>query len=286
MQAGVSVSSGFGAAKASASLVKKVKFGTPTTASLERLYMKVNSDCLALLEELDPGALRNMYIVQEVLKAEIAEQTCGKINASGKFVLLGEADAEYAQACAQESLEPVAIGYRTLPLAEVLPAELRVKVQALSVSPNSIPDPVTPAPSSMNTSNSDALSSSPDQNSTKSEYAGSHFGAYLGAFSGVRYQWRGREGEVAVGGRLEVGPAFLTDCCGVYAAFQVVPEVELRRKDDSFLALLISAPLGYPIYYGAGGGVVVGRATGLRAEAGASIGFSIYEVQANVGWVW
>ncbi len=58
--------------------------------------------------------------MRELLRAEIAEQTCGRLNAEGRIVRLGSADAAMAAACAQASLEPVGVGYRTVPLNEVL----------------------------------------------------------------------------------------------------------------------------------------------------------------------
>jgi len=63
--------------------------------------------------------LGEMYAVQEVLTAEIAEQTCGRVDASGRFVGLGKAEVELARACMQESLEPVAVAYRVVPITEL-----------------------------------------------------------------------------------------------------------------------------------------------------------------------
>ena len=56
-----------------------------------------------------------MYVVQEVLTAEIAEQTCGKVDAQGRWITAG-VSVDVAMACAQQSLLPVAVGYRIKPV--------------------------------------------------------------------------------------------------------------------------------------------------------------------------
>jgi hypothetical protein len=121
LQAGVSIGGplAFGGG-AGASIVKKVKFGTPSQVSIPRLDLELTEACRVKLERMPKARIDQSYVVQEVLKAEISEQTCGKVDASGRFVGLGAAEAEYASACAQASLEPVAVGYRTVPLAELL----------------------------------------------------------------------------------------------------------------------------------------------------------------------
>ena len=119
LQAGVKVRVGLGSAKASGELVKKVKFGTPVHHTLERLGMEPTTTCRELLGRATPETLDRMYAVQEVLTAEIAEQTCGRIDASGRFIGLGEAEAELSRACVQESLEPVAVAYRVVPIRDL-----------------------------------------------------------------------------------------------------------------------------------------------------------------------
>jgi hypothetical protein len=122
LQAGVRVKLGV-EASASASLEKKVKFGAPVHHTLERLAMVPTEDCTALLATASDQDLARMYAVQEVLTAEITEQTCGRLNAEGKFVV-GGVDAEFERGCTQESLEPVAVAYRTIPVGELeLPGE-------------------------------------------------------------------------------------------------------------------------------------------------------------------
>ncbi len=121
LQAGVSIGGplAFGGG-AGANIVKKVKFGAPSQVSIPRLDLELTEACRVKLERMPKARIDQSYVVQEVLKAEISEQTCGKVDASGRFVGLGAAEAELASACAQASLEPVAVGYRTVPLAELL----------------------------------------------------------------------------------------------------------------------------------------------------------------------
>jgi len=118
LQAGVRVKIGV-EASASGSLEKKVKFGAPVHHTLERLAMVLTEDCAAMLSMVSDEDLARMYAVQEVLTAEITEQTCGRIDAEGKFVV-GGADLELERSCSQESLEPVAVAYRSVPLRELV----------------------------------------------------------------------------------------------------------------------------------------------------------------------
>jgi formylglycine-generating enzyme required for sulfatase activity len=120
LQAGVSVGGPLAGGGGYAGIVKKVKFGTPTQVTIPRLDLELTQDCRVKLAQMSKASIDQSYVVQEVLKAEISEQTCGKVDASGRFIRLGAAEAEYAAACAQASLEPVAVGYRTMPLADLL----------------------------------------------------------------------------------------------------------------------------------------------------------------------
>lgn len=120
LQAGVSVRTGFGRVKAEGALVKRLTFGVPEHHSLPRLELELTEACASQLHSVPTASLRHLYVVQEVLMAQIAEQTCGRVDAKGRFVGLGEAEAELAAACEQVSLEPVAVGYRTVPLQALL----------------------------------------------------------------------------------------------------------------------------------------------------------------------
>jgi hypothetical protein len=121
LQAGVSVSVGMGSVSGSAGIVKKVKFGTPVHYALPALEMVPTEACREKLGRAGSMGqdLSQMYVIKEALFAEIAEQTCGQIDASGRFVGLGAADVEVSMACAQASLEPVAVAYRTQPVTSL-----------------------------------------------------------------------------------------------------------------------------------------------------------------------
>jgi hypothetical protein len=119
LQGGVSMklAPGIGAS-VEAGLVKKLKFSTPMHAAIEGFDLVPTADCLSSIGRLvnqgkNPGS---RYAVREVLSAQIAEQTCGRIDAEGRFAMLGQADMQLEMACAQASLEPVAVGYRTEPV--------------------------------------------------------------------------------------------------------------------------------------------------------------------------
>jgi formylglycine-generating enzyme required for sulfatase activity len=120
LQAGVSVGGPLVGGGGYAGIIKKVKFGTPTQVTIPLLDLELSQSCTEKLSRLPTSRIQSAYVVQEVLKAEISEQTCGKVDARGSFVGLGAAEGEYAAACAQASLEPVAVGYRTMPLADLL----------------------------------------------------------------------------------------------------------------------------------------------------------------------
>ena len=139
MQAGVKVRFGLAKVEASGELVKKMKFGTPVHSTIERLAMVPTEACQGMLARVSKTDLERMYAVQEVLTAEIAEQTCGRIDASGRFVGLGKADAELQQACMQQSLEPVAVAYRVVPLSELVSASSVAVVPMVPATPTDCP---------------------------------------------------------------------------------------------------------------------------------------------------
>ncbi len=119
LQAGVRVRAGMASVRASGDLVRKVRFGVPQHHTLERLALQPSEDCAARLAAAPPADRARMYVVQEVLTAEIAEQTCGRLDAEGRFVGLGQAEGELAAACSQVSLEPVAVAYRVVPVTQL-----------------------------------------------------------------------------------------------------------------------------------------------------------------------
>jgi hypothetical protein len=122
MQAGVTVGNPIAAIGASAGLVKKMKFGAPLQRSIPGLGLELTAPCREKLARLDPAVLASAYVVQEVLLAEIVEQTCGYVDVKGRIVNVGP-ETELGRACMQEALEPVAVGYRRVPLAALLVPE-------------------------------------------------------------------------------------------------------------------------------------------------------------------
>ncbi len=119
LQAGVRVRAGLVSARGSGELVKKVKFSTPVHHSLERLAMTPSPACREKLSKVSKADLAQMYAVQDVLMAKIWEQTCGRIDAKGRFVGLGGGELELSRACHRLSLEPVAVAYRPVPLSKL-----------------------------------------------------------------------------------------------------------------------------------------------------------------------
>lgn len=117
MQAGVRVNVGVKVG-GSGSFQKRAKFGEPVHHTLERLAMVPTEACTAMLSTAAQEDVAKMYAVQEVLTAVITEQTCGRVDANGRFVV-GGAEAELQQSCSQESLEPVAVAYRSVPVQDL-----------------------------------------------------------------------------------------------------------------------------------------------------------------------
>jgi hypothetical protein len=111
MQAGVGVVVGGLGAKASASVVKKLVFGAPEQHSIPGMELELNKGCAAKLAALPEDRRERLVVVREALVATIAEQTCGTLDASGRFVV-ASAETSLSMACSQESLEPVVVGYR------------------------------------------------------------------------------------------------------------------------------------------------------------------------------
>jgi len=80
--------------------------------------------CREAIARMSSGGmeLEQMYVIEEALSAEIVEQTCGRVDASGHFDVLGAADAAFA-ACAEINSEPVVVAYRTQPIRSLLAAD-------------------------------------------------------------------------------------------------------------------------------------------------------------------
>ncbi len=120
LQAGVRVGLGVGSIAGEGELVKKIKFATPKQYSIPTMDLLLTAKCEQQFSTLSESQIDRSYVVREALLAVIAEQTCGRISASGRIVGLGAAEAEAAAACSQESFDPVSVGYRTVPLRDLL----------------------------------------------------------------------------------------------------------------------------------------------------------------------
>jgi hypothetical protein len=136
LQAGVSVRAGLARVATVGEITKKVKFSSPEHWSIPIIDFRLTPECHKRLNEIPADKRAGAYAVREVLRAEIAEQTCGRINAEGRFVVFGAGDTELALACAQESAGPVGVGFRIVPLDELMrqgpPAVLAPAESAIS----------------------------------------------------------------------------------------------------------------------------------------------------------
>jgi hypothetical protein len=125
-------------AGAEVGLSKKVKFGTPMHEALPGMGLLPTEDCLRSLHAAArTHDLSGWYVVKEVLRAEITEQTCGRIDAKGAFNPVVQMDASLSSSCAMGSLEPVAVAFRTLPVSELFDAEAAGAVAAPAAAPAS-----------------------------------------------------------------------------------------------------------------------------------------------------
>ena len=121
ISAGVRLDLGAASVSGGAGLVQKVKFSTPEHVQLPALAVALAPDCEKAIElAVGPEkVLSDWYVVTEVLSAMVTETTCGRVDATGRFVGLGAVGTEYAAACSQRSMEPVVIAFQRVPLSEV-----------------------------------------------------------------------------------------------------------------------------------------------------------------------
>ena len=142
LEAGVQV--GFGIqASASAAMVRTVRFEQPVHHTLARLAMVPTAECTAMLTSASPGERSTMYAVQEVLTAVITEQRCGTLDANGRFVATsGEMSLE--RSCSQTSEEPVAVAYRSVAVADLMPSAVAPQTVLLTPPVRSIGSPTEP----------------------------------------------------------------------------------------------------------------------------------------------
>ena len=200
-----------------------------------------------------------------------------------------------------ESLEPVAVGYRTLPLAELLPNELRTLVLAVPAAialaegsvehsrppkervQRSLPGP-NPAPVKKTKTPSNAMSGSSGNARTT---PGLRWGVFLGSDNGLRAQVRPGDGRNGFGVRAGVGFGLLS-LSSPYVQAGGAIEWEHRRSPDARTALLLSAGGGISaVYVGGGIGVVrdIGDNHG-RFEAELFAGAYGVAPRVAYGWMW
>jgi hypothetical protein len=144
LESGVTMNTVVGGAGAGAGISKKIVFDDPMHVQLAGAGLTPNPSCTQTLkEEVDEGRdLSDMYVIVEVLSARIQKQECGSFDVElGYFVV--STDVAITQACSQESLEPVAVAYKIMPVREL--RQVRGFVPALAViAPTAAPTPPAP----------------------------------------------------------------------------------------------------------------------------------------------
>lgn len=142
LEAGVQV--GFGIqASASAAMVRTVRFEQPVHHTLARLAMVPTAECTAMLTSASAGERSTMYAVQEVLTAVITEQRCGTLDANGRFVA-ASAEMSLERSCSQTSEEPVAVAYRSVAVADLMPGAVAPQTVLLTPPARSVGSPTEP----------------------------------------------------------------------------------------------------------------------------------------------
>jgi len=103
-------------------LEKKIIFDTPVTRRIAELSLVPTSECADKLRAAQARGkdLSGWYVITESLSAVIQQQQCGSYDAeAGTFLV--SADASVQQACAQTSLEPVAVAFKTMRVLSLMP---------------------------------------------------------------------------------------------------------------------------------------------------------------------
>ncbi len=202
LQTGVRLRMGAGSVGSRGAIERKVRFGTPSHVLIPELALQPTEACAAQLQQavVRGWNLSEMYVVQEALIASIDEQTCGRIDSTGRFVGLGEAEGELAQACSQSSLEPVTVGYRTVPVSDLMGGVAAAPAEEVRERPAEEPKEA-------------ARESKPERSrpSSDAKEAGLLAGLQLGTTTtaSVGY-WTGKSGVSAVGVRGGAGIGYTT----------------------------------------------------------------------------
>jgi hypothetical protein len=252
----------------------ELRFGTPTTEAIAGPSLQLQAGCEPLLAGLDPARLAGMTIVQEVLKAEIAEQRCDGEDRGRRKPRRKAAGEAPPEGCGERPREPVVVGYRAVPLAWVMgPGEARDRALALlSADPSALwpaAPPVVPAAASPLAGEAPA--------------SGGLVGMTYGIPMGLRYRYLFADGRVSMGIRAEIG---LVMYSGPMPGGGLALELEHRRHPERRLGFLWQAGFWFPGGWWGGGAVVLGDTTGPRIELGAAAGPYAVIPRAAMGWIW
>jgi formylglycine-generating enzyme required for sulfatase activity len=118
---GVSARLGVARGAVSAGVEKRLSFIDPEQRTIPLAQVRATTACTegvasaARLVDLS-GAI----VVYDVLVAQIKSSVCIRADASGKVVLLGAADAAAISECVQESAAQVPLGYKAVPLRQLV----------------------------------------------------------------------------------------------------------------------------------------------------------------------
>ena len=102
-------------------LTRKLRFGAPAQRTLAEIDLVPSPACAAALAQAPRP--EELYLVKEVLIAELSEQICGQLDAKGRFLPAASPEAEARLGCAQIALLPVAVGFRTQAIGGPIRAE-------------------------------------------------------------------------------------------------------------------------------------------------------------------
>ncbi len=120
-----------------AGVEKRLSFVDPEQRTIPLAQITATEACEAGLENASRFAdLSQAILVYDVLVAQIQNTVCIKADASGSVMLLGEAEAAAYSECVQESDAQVPLGFKGVPLTQVLTlaAPARAPVQAPVIS--------------------------------------------------------------------------------------------------------------------------------------------------------
>ena len=122
LKGGVKGSFGAGSAAASAGITKQLTFVDPEQRTIPLGKLQPTEACRA---ELEVAArfqdLSGAIVVHDVLVAIVKNTVCKRVEANGRVVALGEADAAGFSDCVQESAGQVPVGFKSKGLGQLVP---------------------------------------------------------------------------------------------------------------------------------------------------------------------